>query len=143
MNKSAIIPVIFFFLVSACADNSNEISAQIEAQFKDNSTAPVNLALVGPSSWERVCVLGPYTNNERAKHVLGFEWDARGKTSIAGNDGINVLVFVKDNEVIAYTEHPRNQGDFSKLKPRCLAREHATVVRRPDRDGWVFLVASQ
>lgn len=143
MNKRAIITAILPLLVSACVGNSNEISAQIESQFKASATAPVNLALVGPLSWEQVCVLGPYTNNERAEKVLGFKWDAEGKTSIAGSDGVNVLAFVKNHEVIAFTEHPRNIGDFSKLEPRCLARAQATVVRETGSDGWVYLVTSE
>lgn len=143
MKKRAIITATSLLLISACAEKSNEISMQIESQFKASSTAPVNLALVGPLSWEQVCVLGPYTNNERAEKILGFKWDAESKTSIADNDGINVLVFVKNHEVIAYTEHPRNMGDFSKLEPQCLTKVQAKVVREPDSDGWVFLVTKE
>ena len=66
-----------------------------------------------------------------------------GKTSIAVSDGVNVLAFVKNYEVIAFTEHPMNIGDFSKLVPRCLARAQATVVREKGSDGWVYLVTSK
>lgn len=143
MNKCAIISVIILLFVSACSGNSNKISTQIESQFKASSTAPVNLALVGPASWEQVCILVPYTNNEGAEKVLGFKWDAEGKTSITGSDGVNVLTFVRNHEVIAFTEHPRNMGDFSKLEPRCLTRAHATVAREPGSAGWVYLVANE
>lgn len=139
-----VLPVFLLSLVTACSGASSEISSQIEAQFNASATAPINLALVGPSTWERVCVLGPYTMNERAEKLLGFKWDATGKTSIGSNDGINVLVFVQGSEVIAYTEYPRNKGDFLHLFPRCLPRERATVVRETDLDprnyGWVYLV---
>jgi hypothetical protein len=129
-------------LASACGSSSSVISKQIESQFEASKTSPVNLALVGPASWERVCVLGPYTNNERTEYVLGFKWNSEAKTSIAGNDGINVLVFVQGREVVAYKEHPRNKEDFSKLEPRCLDRAQSTVVRDQGTDGWVFLVSS-
>ena len=101
------------------------------------------MALVGPSAWERVCVLGPYTNNERTEKILGFKWDSEAKTSIGGNDGINVLAFVQGSQVIAYTEHPRSKGDFSKIEPKCLTRDQAIVVRQSGDDGWVFLVTNQ
>jgi len=132
---------LFILLLSACAEDGNKISAQIKAQFEANPPAPINLALVGPSSWERVCFLGPYTMNEHAEKILGFKWDATGKTSIGGNDGINVLVFVQGNEVIAYAEHPRNKGDFSKTEPRCLTRGLAVLDRQVDPSGWVYLVS--
>lgn len=124
----------------ACAAGDS-ISGQIESQFNASQTKAINLALVGPPSWERVCVLTPYTNNERAEQVLGLKWDAEAKTSIAGNDGINVLVFVQGNQVVAYAEHPRNKGDFSQLQPRGLPRARATVSRRLKSGGWVLLVA--
>ncbi|MGZ8152431.1 MAG: hypothetical protein ACXW0Q_06170, partial [Methylovulum sp.] len=113
----------------------------IQSQFEASQTASVNLALVGPSSWDRVCVLGPYTTNERTEHLLGFKWDSEAETSIAENDGINVLVFVQGREVVAYTEHPRNKGDFSKLQPQCLDRAQSIVVRDQGPDGWIFLVS--
>jgi hypothetical protein len=134
--------ILSLLALCSCTRGGGDISSQIEAQFKAGPTAPVNLALVGPSSWERFCVLGPYTNNERAEQVLGFKWDAEAKTSIALNDGINVLVFVQGQKVIEYVEHPRNQGDFSQLQPRCLSRAHAVVVRKETGTGWVVLVSN-
>ena len=144
----ALVPLLALIsLASACSGVSDEISTQIEAQFNASSTAPINLAIVGPSSCERVCILSPYNSNEQAEKVLGFKWNATGKTSIGGNDGINVLVFVKASEVIAYTEYRRDKGDFSHLTPRCLPRDRAIVVRQPDPDprnfGWVYLVTSE
>lgn len=143
MDKLAITVLFFLMLLTACSGDNAQISTQIVEQLEAKPTAPINLAIVGPSSWERVCVLGPYTNNERVEKVLGFKWDAEAKTSIAGNDGVNVLVFIQDKKVIAYTEHPRNKGDFSKMSPRCLDREEATLVRQADGEGWVYLVTKK
>ena len=126
-----------------CSSGSSPISKQIAVQLEASKTAPIDLSLVGPASWERVCVLSPYTTNQTAEQVLGFRWDAESKTSIAGSDGINVLVFVQKQQVVAYTEHPRNKGDFSKLQPRCLPRSQATVKREPAAGGWVYLVATK
>ena len=128
-------------LLAACAGSSPEISTNLARQFALNSLSPIDLAQLGPSSWQTVCVLTPYTTNKQAQLVLGFKWDAEGKTSISSNDGVNVLVFVRGKEVIAYTEHPRNLGDLSQLKPRCLPRHSAKVVRRIGDHGWVYLVA--
>lgn len=135
--------VLFNLLLWGCASGDSAISAQIEALLKANPSAPVNLAQIGPSSWERVCVLTPYTNNERAQQVLGVKWDAESRTSIAANDGINVLVFIQDQEIVAYTEYPRGKGDFSKLQPPCLLREQAVVVREQTSDGWLYLTIAR
>jgi hypothetical protein len=73
--------------------------------------------------------------------ILGFKWDAEGKSKISADDGITLLVFVRGTEVIAYAEHPRNLGDFATLDPHCLARTSAKVVRRARSDGWIQLEA--
>ena len=116
------------------------ISNQIEQMVFDTTTATVDLSRVGPSDWTRVCVLPPYTDNKAAEAILGFPWDAEGNTWIEGSDGHNVLVFIKNAEVIAYTEHRRDEGDFSKLRPHCLKRDESILVRKKDESGWVYLV---
>lgn len=137
---SLVLPLMLLF---GCSSGSSSISEQIAVQFEASKTAPIDLSIVGPASWERVCVLSPYTTNQTAEQVLSFSWDAESKTSIAGSDGINVLVFVQNQQVVAYAEHPRNKGDFSKLQPRCLPRSQATVKRELGAGGWVYLVATK
>jgi len=116
-------------LLIGCSGGSSSISEQITAQVEASKTSPIDLSVVGPTSWDRVCVLGPYATNQHAEKVLGFKWDAESKTSIAGSDGITVLVFIQNQQVVAFTEHPRNKGDFTKLQPRCLLRSQAIVKR--------------
>ena len=137
-NSSLILPLMLMF---GCSSGNPAISEQITAQFDANRNTSIDLSVVGPASWERVCVLPPYTTNQTAERVLGFKWDAETKTSIAESDGVNVLVFVQNQQVVAYAEHPRSKGDFSKLQPRCLPRSESKVTRESGADGWVFLVA--
>lgn len=139
MKQSSLL-MLSFLLLLGCPIASTSISEQIAKQFKASQTASIDLSTVGPASWERVCILSPYSTNQSAEQVLGFKWDAESKTSIAGSDGINVLVFVQEHSAVAYTEHPRNLGDFSRLQPRCLVRSQAIVSRQSDVSGWVFLV---
>lgn len=72
--------------------------------------------------------------------TLGFDWNVESQTSIRSNDGITLLLFVRDNDVVEYVEHPRNQGDFSNLTMQCFLREKATFVQqqRPT-EGWAGL----
>jgi hypothetical protein len=110
MRRFALVAAVF--LIAACSSESSRISSEIASQFDASSNGAIDIRRVGPSDWERICVLTPYNTNEIAHRVLGFEWDAERYTSIAGSDGVNVLVFIKDDEVLAYSEHPRNKGDF-------------------------------
>jgi len=128
----------FTLLLAACSGDPG-ISRTLARHVGSNS-ATVDLAAVGPSSWERVCFFGPYSTNQRVEKILGFQWDAEGKSSIARNDGINLLVFVRHQEVVAYTEHPRNKGDVVSLSSRCLSRSSAVLTRQVESGGWVNLV---
>ena len=123
-------------LLTACSRADPGISTRLAARV-DSGAATVDLAELGPPNWDKICVLGPYATNERAEQVLGFKWDAKGKSSIGSNDGINLLVFVKGQQVVAYAEHPRNKGDFRELKPPCMSRSHAQLLRQTDAGGWV------
>lgn len=141
MKRSSL--VLPLMLLLGCSIGSSSISEQIAMQFEASKAAPIDLSVVGPQSWERVCVLPPYSTNQATEQILGFRWDAESKTSITGSDGVNVLVFVQRQQVVAYTEHPRNKGDFSKLQPRCLRRSQAIVRRELGVDGWVYFVATK
>lgn len=80
-------------------------------------------------------------DNVAASKTLVFDWNAEWKTSIRSNDGIAVLVFVKDGEVLRYLEHPRADGDFSRLGGKCFPREASLFVHEPiPRTGWPGLV---
>ena len=139
------LPGLLLVMVIAGCSDVNEgadqtISAAITRQFDSSGNKAINFSQIGPVGWQRMCVFGPYAMNDTVEKTLGFKWDALSKSSIGSNDGINLLVFVKDNAVIAYTEHPRNKGDFLDLKSPCLTRQDAILKRVPNPGGWVQLV---
>lgn len=122
--------------LTACGESaSNNIKQQLE------SRGLVELQTAVPGDWERVCILGPYSNNEAATATLGFNWPVEKHSSISYSDGISLLVFVHARKVVTALEHPRRSGDFSDLSGRCFSREKAHFVQQaqPD-DGWPWLV---
>jgi hypothetical protein len=112
---------IFVFL-SGCQSDKG-ISSEIERSFSKGRE--IDLAQIFPRDWDRVCVLGPYSNNAIASQTLGFAWDAESQSSIKSDDGISLLVFVQNNTVLASAEHQRRFGDFSNLAGRCFSRNHS------------------
>lgn len=126
-------------LLSACSNGDSSISRAITEQYDHRAVSEIDLSIVGPSEWDRVCILTPYNSNVETEKVLGFKWDSETKTSIGGSDRINVLVFLKGQEVMAFSEHPRSKGDFSGTNSRCVSRERAKFVRFTREDGWIYL----
>lgn len=130
-------------VLSACTSGDRGISTEITRQFKAIPPGSVDLSLVGPPEWTRVCIVGPYTTNDGAEKQLGFKWDVDQHSGIGLDDSITLLVFVRESEVLAYTEHPRSEGDFLKLSARCFPRLNAKFVRNVKEGEASQLVANE
>ncbi|KPV96296.1 hypothetical protein AN214_01642 [Pseudoalteromonas sp. P1-9] len=91
----------------------------------DSTAKQLNLTNTVEGSWQRVCFITPYTDNQRAQKVLGFSFDVEKLTRIKNNDGVTLLVFIEDNQVEHYFETPRSNIDFTRLTPICIDREKA------------------
>ena len=117
-------------LLAGCSPASSEVSEKITQQFQSSGRTFVNLDEVVPGNWDKVCILGPYSDSKAAKTTLGFEWEIESKSSIATNDGIAQLLFVQENRVVVSTEHPRHDGDFTNLSRQCFPREQSTFVHK-------------
>lgn len=137
------ITVLCFFLLSSCSSGISQTSKEIETQLKNNNWERIDLAKVG-GSWQRVCVFGPYSENNKAEQTLDLKWDLENKTSISSSDGVSVLAFVEGKNVVSYVEHPRNLGDFAKLSGQCFDRANATLARdKTSRDNWISLITER
>lgn len=136
-------------LVIACAGCSESkspkvnVSAAIADHLKDTPDQPLDLATLGPDTWQKICVLNPYTVNTEGEKILGFSWDFESQSSIKENDEISLLVFVKDQSVVAFAEHPRHQGDFTSLEPSCLTREDAVVKPKKGTKDWIAFIKDE
>jgi hypothetical protein len=140
-HKNLYYGVMAFVLaaLAGCQRDSTS-SSSIADQFLASGSRSVNLASAVPGTWDRVCILGPYSNNAAANGALGFNWPAESLTSIKDNDGISLLIFVRGKTVVSYVEQPRNAGDFTNLAGRCFLRNSAKFkqVSHP-KNGWVGL----
>lgn len=138
--KKVLILVIAIVLTS-CSSNTKEedkISDKIYSQLKQSEWKTIEFSKSVPFQFDKVCLFGPYSTNERTKEALGFYWDIELKTQISGNDGINVIVFVKDNEVISYVKHPRHKGDFWRLSSKCFDYKNTKLTRVSKNSDWTY-----
>ncbi len=128
-----------FILLSltSCQSATSETSEKIAQHFQSSGRTFVHLAEVVDFDWDRVCILGPYSDNKAAQQTLGLEWDAEANTSISSNDTIALLVFLKGNMVAEAVEHPRHDGDFTNLSRKCYLREKAMFSHQANPGkGW-------
>lgn len=89
--------------------------------------------------WERVCLIKPYSTNELAEQIIGFQFDVESKSGISVLDGITLVLVISNESVIEYFETPRNNVDFSSLKQNCFYRADANFQVKRGSDGWPYL----
>jgi hypothetical protein len=105
--------------------------------------AVVDLDEIGPSGWDRVFVFPPYTSHGMIRQSLGCRWPDVESTSIDMSDGVNLLVFVRDGEVVGWFEHLRCRGDFAEEAVRTAgyARGEASFLVKLDNEQRLVLTA--
>lgn len=141
LHLTATYSVALVFLIGAlsgCAASDAQVQEQIAAQVARGDGTVVRLADVTPFSWERLHVYPPYTPSEQVEEELGFRW--RGADRIEMLDRFTLLVFVANDRVVAFVEHPRRQGDFAELHTKSGYRPNeAEFVVATTHDGWAVM----
>jgi len=66
-----------------------------------------------PLEWDRVHIFAPYSTPELIEQELGFGWAASADHSINMSDAIHLLVFVRNDAVVRFTELSRDFGNFA------------------------------
>ncbi len=110
----------------------------VELLQQDNRVT-LNFAALIPEEWKYMYIFTPYTSNTEIFNVMGFEWDEVYQTSINNNEGINLLVFVdNNNNVVRYIEYPIAYGDFNLVNGDIYTNENA-VFEITNADGEIKL----
>lgn len=124
-------------LSSACAGEA-PVNRSIAAAVEKGPGTRLVLAQHTGFPWDRVCILGPYTPDDKVDSLTGVQGAAEQARGIRSNDGFNVLMFVRDDRIAASIAHARNRGDFGpEVIGKCYSREEANFsVRVPSPNSW-------
>ena len=124
-------------LGSACASDG-PVNKSIAATVEKGPGTRLVLAEHTGFSWDKVCILGPYTPDDKVDSLTGIRGASAQAHDIRSNDGINVLMFVKEAQIAASIAHARNQGDFGpEVVGKCYVREQANFsIRIPPANSW-------
>ena len=88
--------------------------------------------------WDRGCIFGPYTPDDRVVVITGLPGAASRAYDTRSNDAIDVLMFIRSEKVVYSIEHARGQGDFGpEIVGKCYSKTQAVfVVRIPPSGRW-------
>ncbi len=96
----------------------------------------LDLRAIQPGPWERLLVFGWYSAGEEVDRALGYRWNDKRRTSVAGSEAHHLFLFVDSaNEVLSAYEIPRDVIDFCP-KLHYLGLERDDAVISVDNSGW-------
>jgi hypothetical protein len=125
--------VVVAALAGGCGPFADDVDGSLDelddaVRRASETGRPFRLAAVTPFEWDRFYVFPPNSTPERINRTLGFEWEQADHSNIGSDDSINLLVFVRDGDVVRAFDHDRGRGDLVCLSGRVLGR--AAVARR-------------
>ena len=120
---------ILFLLVSCSFE-------KVQSKTFDVKDGQLNLTELLDGDWNKVCILTPYSTNDFAAKILGFEYNVASQSNIAMLDSISLLVTIKNGAVLGEYEIKRTNVDFSSLGAGCYPRKSSKFKVIKDEKGW-------
>lgn len=86
------------------------LSREAAAQQRETGRVDFSKLEIG---WDRLYLFPPYATGSEVEGSLGVPWSDYAKSAIGFSDGVSLVIFMKDHQVIRWFDHPRNQGDLA------------------------------
>ena len=95
----------------------------------------IDVAAESPFAWDRMYVFGCYSSRVKVEQDLGFSWPDYHETSIGYSDSVNLVVFTRENRVVAWFEQPRaiELGDLDNGRGYSRSEAHFRIRREDGR----------
>ena len=115
MKKIFILLITLLIMTSCQLKSDKSLTKIIETKIKDNPTK-IDLTLIDKLDYDKLLILEPYTNIEKTQSELNVDLSNINGNQIHLSDGINLIVFLKNNKSIKISELNRKNGDFENYK---------------------------
>ena len=89
-------------------------------------------------AWDKLCIFGPYTNNQMAKELLKLDWNIEDRSKIHESDSINALVFLFEGKVNNVIDLNRSLADFENVDT-CIDRNQTNYLITKDKNNRLVL----
>jgi hypothetical protein len=96
-------------------NSDKELTKTIETKIKDNPMK-IDLTKINNLDYDKLLILEPYSNIEKTQKELNIDLSNISENQINSSDGINLLVFMKNNKSVKISELSRTNGNFEDYK---------------------------
>lgn len=69
-------------------------------------------------NWDQLYLIPPYANLKEEIRKMNLKTNVKIESNINYDDTINLMVFIKDKEIVSYVNFPRKKGDFNLVKSK-------------------------
>lgn len=112
ISISVIILIIVFFVLHLnypiWKANAKQFSKSLKSISKETSTID-NLSNLTTFEWDTLYSFAPYTPENIIYNAIGFRWE---KINSTVSEGMNQIIFLKDNKVICYIDGYANKSNM-------------------------------
>lgn len=103
----------------------NSLPQVVSRAIAKNDNKPIKFSELGLTyAWDKMCIFGPYTDNQKARSVLELDWNIEDRSEIKHSESINALVFLYQGKVNHVVDLNRGIVDFKNLD-LCIERERS------------------
>ncbi|HVV99114.1 MAG TPA: hypothetical protein VHB77_02170 [Planctomycetaceae bacterium] len=115
MIAAAVLCFATAVLDAAFHNPARMVQDNIRNAVRTGNGTTLEFAKLAPFAWDDLCIIGPYTPQDRIDALLGFAWENATTRDVGMNDACCLLLFVQDERVVGFTEMRRDECDFSTL----------------------------
>lgn len=118
--KKVVVSLLLIMNLISCQylsqlNSDKELTKTIEIKIKDNPMK-IDLTKIDNLDYDKLLILEPYSNIEKTEKELNIDLSNISENQIHSSDGINLLVFLKNNKSVKISELSRTNGDFEDYK---------------------------
>lgn len=138
-----VLALVFAAICGGCSASDSDLERRIAAEVAKGRDTELRMRELTEFQWDRMHVFGPYSSPDHIERELGFAWLPAASTGITDNDGISLLVFVRNDAVVRHVTQPRTPCDFAGASTGRYSPETAVFRATPRWDGAFIMVPAR
>ncbi|GAB3816963.1 hypothetical protein [Pontibacter rugosus] len=102
----------------------NKLESLAQKVLADSIARTFSLDTLTSYTWDKVYILTPYSQLDKAEDVAKADLSQLGKTGIESVDWKNVIAFISNGELVSYIDLPSHLNDFSYLSDSAMLQHY-------------------
>lgn len=123
--KTLMAMMVLSLILTACGQQDIEVEGENIENYLDEES--IDFSKFFPSDWDTIFIFHPYTSLESIQETIGTKF--KYETTIEYSDAINLVIAMKDQKVVNYSEVSRHIIDFDVTEVVKITNESPTIKR--------------